>query len=1612
MRTPAAILAALLAAICLQTAGRAKALAPPPDRSMAAIINDFAAMGDRAVGTPGNVRAARYIKQYFRAAGYGEVGGVPFMAPAVIDAGGTITVHRPEEGAVRRQPLAALRYNAITPETIGPDGLHAPLVYAGGGELHDFNGKDIQGAIVLLDMRSGKNWLHAASLGARAVIFIEAAGERSPRRFFLDKAELTPIDLPCFFMPEDTARALFGAYDKAGFSLSATLRASRQWRAVTAENVYAMVPGADPARRDDLVIVEAFFDTATIVPGQGPGADEAVSVATLLRMADYFRRNPPARPVLLIATNGRALRLAGLREAVWSLKAKKKELKKIKKQLKKQIEAAKESLDVLRAAQGGTCAPDKWSALCRAFERRRKSLVDDLSQALMRMRLLDKDARDDNAITALARRRLLLRRLGWRQSFSELTPAERRALAAMIPPAIADQQFLLDDAKKRLKLIKKALAFREMTDGMTVQAVISLHLSSHGDGFGAFNRGWLYALKPKVNRVSPWSRIEHALQKAARGTPSSLYRDTLRPSRSVSWRNYLPDRPALGGEVAALAGYRGLSFATVNDSRAFWGTPYDQPAAVNLAFANRQGDEVNRLVAALCRAKKLKGSGKIRNGFATVTGRAKLLLHGELFADHPAPGTVIMAYQGDSVFHAMADAEGYFRIKGVADKKHTLHKVILEGYRFDDKTGAVRWAIDKKQTGKAAYRLKIRRRAMKTDLIMFGARQTTLFDLLEPRTMRYMTKIQLLDGRLEAQPRRFWYSRIDTRSSTIASIFLEPGTFLKLTLSDTVLNKKLILTNGSDDKPEGTGYPVDQWPAIHNTRYRVAKDMWTLLGPRIANLEERGIFNQRISDLKKQGLAALEAAGRALAARDYAVFGEQSARAWALAGRVYNDIEQTQKDVLFGVLFYIALFVPFAFCMERLVFGFANIYKRISAFFVILVLLIAVIYQVHPAFRLAYSPLVVVLAFFIIGLSFLVTLIIFLRFEEEMTLMQRRAQHMRPEEISRWKAFTAAFFLGVSNLRRRRLRTALTCVTLVILTFTIMSFTSVKSMRHQARIRYGGNPPYQGLLLKNMNWRDFPSQAHGIFTNAFTGGGGTAAPRVWLEHTDRTTRVAVPLRGPDASYTARGVIGLGPQEPRVTGLDRTLAAGRWFDTDDRNAVILPRRMAKALGVAPGRKGADSVDILGEAYTVVGVFDEEAYAAFTDLDGEILTPVTFPSEMSLQVTEVEMEAIESGEDITSFQSRYQHIPAAQVIIVPARPLLSRGGVLKAVAVRPGPGRAVGAEARDLVDRFGLALFAGEKDGVYLYNASDTISYSGVPNIMVPLVISVCIVLNTMISSVYERKREIGIYTSIGLAPSHVSFLFVAEALAFAVISVVLGYLVAQTSAKFLAGTTLWQGITVNYSSMAGVAAMLLVITVVLISVVYPSKVAANIAIPDVKRSWKLPPVTDNVLDITLPFLLKYREHESIGGFIHSYFESHHECSQGLFSTGEISIENLCPVDAGPAREATAPESRDCLHIATKVWLAPFDFGIMQWIDVQFCPAPEEKDFLAIKVRIRRESGEANVWQRLNKRFLLELRKQLLVWRSLDSAAQAEYARQIRRRQRLPMAGRPGGCRPMA
>ncbi|EPR44129.1 protein of unknown function DUF214 [Desulfovibrio sp. X2] len=1555
-------------------------------------VEHFASFGDRTTGSPGARQAAETIADTFESLGF-KTDHQLFLLPLRRYEPADLTL----AGSGRSLTLHPLTTNAVFPQSTPEAGATGPLLWAGRGSLSEMEGKPVSGALVCMDLDSGKNWENAANLGAQAVIFVDRGTHA--RGYYTDKHELTPIDLPTFVVTERELSAAVPDFEHALASSAAptaSLHCHARWKRIMGENVYCLIPGSDPQLADQLVVIEAFYDSEGLVVGRSPGAEEASSIAALLELAAELKAHPPKRSVLLLATEGHAQGLAGIRDFVWSVRTKATRLMELERTERSRGLAAKAALHILESGRSlRDLTPEEGREVSQALRFQIKNHVDAISTKLMQLRLQGDPAHEEE-IRQLARRRMLLRNLVDVTDFSRADEASLALLQSFVPAAVSEQMEVATDAGEQLLAAKSSRQARAEVAPLEVAAWISLHLSTHGNGVGAFDYGFQYEIRPDRNRNPDYGRIDRILQAAAEEMPKdgsvAPLRDTLRPSRIRPWESWFEDRPGLGGEVAALGGVLGLTMATVEDARSTWGTPYDTPDKVDFASLDRQIALLRGLVDVLVTTPAPLYDEVPRQGLSELEGKARFIRQGEVFPDQPAPGTIIQAYQGPAIVYSMVDTAGTFRFTGLADHKNTFHKVILEAYRFDPDSGRIMWAVDKKQTGKDSYRVKMVRQRMETDLVMFAAKRISIFGLLEPRTFAYLTKIDLYDGRRDATPVKYWFSRIDTRDSTLASFFLEQGTPLKVTLSDTVLTRKLILTHAVPGNPEGVGYLPSEWPEINATEFHVATDMWALLGPRIRNLETHGIDNERIRTMQAQGQSELKAADAAFKDMRWSDFLEHARASWALATRVYLDVEKTQRDVLLGVLFYIALFVPFAYCAERVLFAFADIHKRIVAFLAILCVVIAVIYAVHPAFQLTYSPLVVILAFFIAGLSALVAAIIFLRFEKEMEKLQRRAHHTKASEVSKLKAFAAAFVIGVSNLRRRKVRTSLTVVTLVILTFTIMSFTSVKSVRESTSTPFTDTSSYRGILMKSLGWASLPRETAAIVSNAFRGQ-ALAVPRVWLDNKDRTTAVYVPLRRGSTNEEARGLIGLSPHEPEVSGLDRVLTGGRWFKPGEQDAVLLPASTAKRFGIDPAAPNGAKIELWGMPFSVVGCFDAAALDDFSDLDEEPPTPVTFPSEMAVSLAEAQADEIDTGEEMQNFQSRYQHVSADQVVIVPAGTALSLGGEIKSMALHPLGGLSTADLAKGLVDRFGLPLFVGQSSGTYLYSASDTINYSGLPNIVIPLVIAVCIVLNTMIASVYERRREIGVYTSIGMAPTHVSYLFIAEAVAFAVISSVLGYLLAQVAAETLSGTAVWSGMTANYSSLAGVAAMLLVIGVTLLSVIYPARVAAQIAIPDVTRSWVMPDSAGNEITLTLPFLLKEPEQECVGGFLLDYYQAHQDVTHGLFCSDDVACAFACPLQS--FTEKRSPEAPDqCLNLRASIWLAPFDFGVRQETEIFFCPSEDQPEFMEIRIRVARQAGEVGIWKRLNKNFLNDLRKQLLVWRSLDEEGRAGYESLLR------------------
>ena len=110
-------------------------------------------------------------------------------------------------------------------------------------------------------------------------------------------------------------------------------------------------------------------------------------------------------------------------------------------------------------------------------------------------------------------------------------------------------------------------------------------------------------------------------------------------------------------------------------------------------------------------------------------------------------------------------------------------------------------------------------------------------------------------------------------------------------------------------------------------------------------------------------------------------------------------------DVVQGVLFYLALLMPFAYFMERLLFGFYDLKRQLGVAGVIFLLIFICFRFIHPAFDITMNPIIVLLAFIMGALSAIVIGLIAGKFEEQLKQMNQTwaASIRRTSGASRWR---------------------------------------------------------------------------------------------------------------------------------------------------------------------------------------------------------------------------------------------------------------------------------------------------------------------------------------------------------------------------------------------------------------------------------------------------------------------------------------------------------------------------------------------------------------------------------------------------------------------------------
>jgi hypothetical protein len=378
---------------------------------------------------------------------------------------------------------------------------------------------------------------------------------------------------------------------------------------------------------EELIVIESFYDSSVYVMGNSPGADEALSIASLLEIGKKMAANPPKRSVLLLATTGHGQSLRGMREYATAVSGKSKALKKIKVELRNKKNNASKILDGLEldnplATELAVQNPQLFSLLYEALKNQIKDEVDIISKKLMQLRL--QENADQDLISKLDNKRKLLRRISWKSDYSSLPEEEMAAVKALFPHVKKKVLNTKRDIKQQLNAIKSARELRKIVRSKEMVCGISLHLSSHGEGVGAFGEGWFYELRPRVNLSRTFSRINDILDDAVpeveklTGT-EGMYKDTLRPDRSRPWQTWLLDEPQFSSEIGIMSGKLCFTFATVNDGREYWGTPFDTVENVNWDKIGKQAELTEGLIRKISDSAGPLTSKLPRKGFAMVS---------------------------------------------------------------------------------------------------------------------------------------------------------------------------------------------------------------------------------------------------------------------------------------------------------------------------------------------------------------------------------------------------------------------------------------------------------------------------------------------------------------------------------------------------------------------------------------------------------------------------------------------------------------------------------------------------------------------------------------------------------------------------------------------------------------------------------------------------------------------------------------------------------------------------------------------------------------------------------------------------------------------------------
>lgn len=1047
-----------------------------------------------------------------------------------------------------------------------------------------------------------------------------------------------------------------------------------------------------------------------------------------------------------------------------------------------------------------------------------------------------------------------------------------------------------------------------------------------------------------------------------------------------------PNHIVMDSEPYLAAGANGFSFYTAYSERKYYSTPFD---TYDRLLWNNLQPQIETIFSAIYMLQAEPQLKELSTEVTRIGGRLYGANYGKLFGrvvtfnpsinQYEGVSKALVAIQGPGLYRYIltTDEDGLFTVVGITafGTNYGIYPFYL------DENGTIEYAPD---FGIYSFGNDVQITIWRGGIIgtqeypqyftIFKCGSVAFFDLLAPRTGFASSVFRIMDFNTHSTPAH--YSFFPREASPIVVAFLEPGTRVEaIAFQADVPIPSAIILNSSRIRPQGNGYEVKygRQLLVTNALLKNAEDMWLLNNERINTFLQFNVFEPAANQLHDVAKLILDASRDAFENRSYGLALTNAQRALGVETRAYARILSLYNETISSTMFFFALLVPFVFLAERLFLSW-NGPRRLLGIIMIFIMAIGTFALFHAGFHLGANMLIVLIGFVTMALTLPLVPILGGHAQSRILEWRRAVVGLHFAEISRTGAILLSLSYGVQQMRKRRLRTTLTFTSILMIALALVSMTSMSVHSITLQLPTGGEPTRVGLLVAA--WIDPFRGIQPISEELLEGirrvysEGVSIAPRAWLynihtgnmpgDFNDPYARGLLNISSGDSWRTAAAILGISENELNIAyqgdiqRIEQILLDGVWFPSEDELFVLISKDYADYLNISMSDPSSTLIRVNGIQMRVCGIFDAKLLESIKELDGRPIMPF----------------------DPSDWRKR-QPLRGYEVLLMPFNAVMRRlatwGPFITQVALDIENPVKVKELAESITLYYDFDVYASTGERVYLFAHGVSREVSGLTFIILPSIIGVLSLFNIMLGNVIERRREISTFASVGLSPLHVGSIFLTEAGIYAILGGTLGYLFGIIIAS---GAYRFYGVAVNYSSIMVVAVVLLSMGLTTSSAIYPIYKCARLVTPSLERKWKVPtkPKGDT-WEIPLPFVSSEDEAKGIIAFMKEFYEGHMIRDESpVFFAQNLSIEER------------ATNNITVKSLIATVAIEPYPRGISQRVIFN---ASITEGRASYTLFLKRLTGEQSSWQHLNKSFISEVRRQLLIWRSLRDHEKKRY-----------------------